>query len=342
MAEHSKQKPRKGEASSGRFNILVIGQAGRLQYEAVLLAASLKSAMPNFAGKLFVGVPENSPKWHRDPAIKSDTVLSILKELGAEILPFESAVFGSRYPNGNKIEALPAMPKGEPFLFLDTDTLILDDLGKVPFDFDRPSASMKREATWPKIELYGPGYNATWKSLYDRFGLDFESSLDLGFPDEYWQRYLYFNAGYFYFRCPREFGARYLEYAREIYHDRPEELVCQELDPWLDQVALPLVIHSFGGGRVPEVSNRMDGEVTCHWRVLPLLYARENDRVVEVLEEVSAPNRIKKVLKEYDPFKRMIYQGRGHKVRALFDRDNLPRREQAIRNQIKRNGFWMR
>jgi hypothetical protein len=38
----------------------------------------------------------------------------------------------------------------------------------------------------------------------------------------------------------------------------------------------------------------------------------------------------------------MIYQGRGAKVRAMFDRDNLPVREQAIRNQIKSKGFWMR
>ena len=40
--------------------------------------------------------------------------------------------------------------------------------------------------------------------------------------------------------------------------------------------------------------------------------------------------------------KRMIYQGRGRKVRTLFDRENLPRKEQAIRNAIRREGFWMR
>jgi hypothetical protein len=57
---------------------------------------------------------------------------------------------------------------------------------------------------------------------------------------------------------------------------------------------------------------------------------------------VAAPNRIKKVLKQYEPIKRMVYQNRGQKVRALFDRDHLPRREQAIRNRIKKAGFWMR
>jgi hypothetical protein len=38
----------------------------------------------------------------------------------------------------------------------------------------------------------------------------------------------------------------------------------------------------------------------------------------------------------------MIYQRRGHKARALFDRERLPRREQAIRNRLKREGYWLR
>ncbi len=67
-----------------------------------------------------------------------------------------------------------------------------------------------------------------------------------------------------------------------------------------------------------------------------------SDYVVDVLENVAAPNKIKKVLKNYEPMKKMIYQSKGQKVRALFDQDNLPRKEQAIRNRIKSNGWWMR
>ncbi|WP_372884203.1 hypothetical protein [Shimia sp.] len=324
------------------FNIVIVGQSGRLQYEAILFAASLRAHSPGFSGRLFVAEPQPGPAWAADPRMRPDDVRATLERLGAEILPFDNRLFGQSYPHGNKIEALMALPEGEPFVFFDSDTLVTGDLTSVPFDFDTPSASRRVTGTWPKIELYGPGYTQTWKALYDRFGLDFESSLDLGQPDEFWRRYLYFNAGFFYYRCPHEFGARYGDYAGDILRDPPPELVCQSLDPWLDQVALPLVIHSFGGRRDALPEGLLDGEITCHYRLLPLLSARESDRVVEVLEEVAAPNKIKKVLKQYEPMKRMIYQGRGHKVRALFDRDNLPRREQAIRNTIKRNGFWMR
>ena len=211
-----------------------------------------------------------------------------------------------------------------------------------PFDFDRPTASMKRESTWPEIELYGPGYNEIWGSLYEKFDLDFKTSWDTSFPDEFWRRYLYFNAGFFYYSCPKKFGDLFLDYARQIRDDPPEALVCQEMKPWLDQVALPLVIHKLGGGRVPEVSDLLDHDVTCHYRVLSLLYARETDHVIQVLEDAVAHNKIKKVLKGYEPFKRMVYQSRGEKVRAMFDRNALPRREQAIRNQIKRANLWMR
>jgi hypothetical protein len=133
-----------------------------------------------------------------------------------------------------------------------------------------------------------------------------------------------------------------LEYARSIRDDPGDALAAQSLDPWLDQVALPLVIHSFGGGRniVPE--NTLDGDITCHYRNFPLLYAREDDRVLDVLGQISAPNKIKKVLKLYDPIKRVVYQNKGDKVRAMFDRNDLPRREQMIRNQIKKAGLWLR
>lgn len=330
------------QAPGKTFNIMVVGQSGRLQYEAVLFAASLRHSAPDFQGRLFVASPQPGPLWPGDPSIRQSDVIDALEALNVEILPFESQVFGHSYPYGNKIEALMALPEGEPFVFFDTDTLITGDITQVPFDFDRPSASLRREGTWPQIELYGPEYSEIWKSLYDRFELDFDSSLDPRWPDEFWRRYLYFNAGFFFYKCPRLFGQRFLDYAVSIRDDPPAPLICQSLDPWLDQVALPLVIHSLGGGRDTLPAGLLDGDISCHYRLLPLLYGRESDRVVDVLKQVTAPNKIKKVLKGYEPMLRMIYQNRGEKVRALFDRDNLPRKEQAIRNRIKSEGFWMR
>ncbi len=332
----------KTSGSGGSFNIMVVGQSGRIGYEAALFAASLRRYSPGFKGRLIIAEPQPGPRWSADPRIGSQPVYDLLAELGAEVVGFESRHFGESYPYGNKIEGLTTLPAGEPFVFFDSDTLITGDLTEVPFDFARPSASMRREGTWPQIELYGPGYGAIWKSLYDKFGLEFESSLDLSQPDEYWQRYLYFNAGWFFGGCPEKFGELFLKYALEISQNPPDELICQQLNPWLDQVALPLVIHALGGGRHTIPEGLLDGRISCHYRLFPLLYARESDAVIMALSDVASPNKIKKVLKEYEPIKKMVYQNKGGRVRALFDRSNLPRREQAIRNRIKREKLWLR
>jgi hypothetical protein len=324
-----------------RFNLAAVVQAGRLTHEAVLLVASLRASDPGFAGRVLLMEPQPGPLWPEDPRVTDPRAREALLAMGAEIVPFDSRHFGAAYPYGNKIEGLAALPD-EPFVFLDTDTIVTGALSAVPFDFARPSASMKREATWPVLELYGPGYGAIWRALHDRFGLDFDSSLDLSHPDEYWQRYLYFNAGWFFYQSPKVFGARFTDYAVSVRDDPLPELVCQPLNPWLDQVVLPLVIHALGGGRPGSELSGLDGEVTCHWRTLPLFFARESDRAVAVMEAVAADPGVAAVIGRYGPMKKMLAQGQGRQVRALFDRNDLPRKEQAIRNRIRREGLWVR
>ncbi len=325
------------------FNVALVAQAGRLTYEAVLFAASLRHSDPDFAGRLIVLEPQPGPCWNGDPRIADPEARKLLTdEFGAEIIPFESRAFGSSYPNGNKIEGLLALPEDEPFIFFDSDTLITGKLSDIPFDFTRPSASMRREGTWPQIELYGPGYHETWKALYDRFGLDIAPTIDTDQPEEYWARFMYFNAGWFFHEDPKAFGERFLHYAKTIRDDPPDEIICQEIYPWLDQIALPLVIHSFGGGRNTVPEGLLDGDVSCHYRMFPLLFAREADHVIDTVQAIAQPNKVKKVVKQHEAIKRFVYQNKGERVRALFDRDNLPTREQVIRNRIKKENLWMR
>ena len=43
------------------FNLVLVAQAGRLQYEAVLFLASLRANSPKFKGKVFVAEPQRGP-----------------------------------------------------------------------------------------------------------------------------------------------------------------------------------------------------------------------------------------------------------------------------------------
>ncbi|WP_295046756.1 hypothetical protein [uncultured Paracoccus sp.] len=320
-------------------NLLIVAQAGPLEFQAIIFAASLRHAAPGFDGRLIVAEPQPEGAWAGHDTRLAPETRALLDSLGAETAPFTARHFGASYPYGNKIEALSVLPAGQPFVFFDTDTLICGPLDRVAFG-DRPAASMRRTATWPQPPLYGPGYGAIWKSLYDRFGLDFASSLDLSQPHEHWARYLYFNAGWFCGPDPATFGQRFLDWALSVRDDPPDELACQSLDPWLDQVVLPLVIHSLGGGRPGPDLAGLDGDVTCHYRTLPLLYARESDAVLEVLETAAAPNRIKKRLRDWEPARKLIYQGKGRdKVRPLFA-GGLPAQEKPIRQTLKKAGWW--
>ena len=324
------------------FDIVIIAQVGRLTYEAVLFAASLRHSAPDFKGRLIIAEPQPGPLWPRDPRIQDEEARALLVRLGATFKPFHNKHFGASYPNGNKVEALASLAPDHPFVFFDSDNLIMGPVDQIAFDFDRPSASMAREGTWPKPPLYGPGYTQIWKSLYDRFGLPFEPTLDLSEPDEHWRRYLYFNAGWIFHRCAKTFGTRMIEMMTSIRDDPPPELACQTLYPWLDQIALPIVVSEFGGTRPGPELDGLDGAVSHHWRAMPLFYAKAPDNMLKTLQDIAGPNRIKKVLKAHEPFRRMIFQNRGQKVRALFDQNNLPRAEKAIRNKIKRERLWMR
>ncbi len=323
------------------FDVLAVAQAGRLGFEALILTASLRLSDPGFAGRLILAEPQPGGAWPGDPRLAPEVRQELLR-LGAHILPFTATQFGAAYPRGNKIEALCALPPGRPVLFLDTDTLVTGALSQVAFDRGYPTASMRREGTWPKPTLYGPGIAAIWGALYARAGLDIAPTLDPTQPEGHWERFLYFNAGWVWAGDGRALGRAWRDAALMVRDDPPPEMVCQPIDPWLDQIALPLAVARLGGGRPGPALAGLDGDVTCHWRALPLLYARDSDRVVAVLEAAVRPNRIKKLLRAWPPARRMIWQGEGARARALFARDRLPGREQAIRQRLKAEGLWLR
>ncbi|MDD9923772.1 MAG: hypothetical protein OXQ92_16060 [Boseongicola sp.] len=329
-------------AHSKSPTVLIVAQDGRLTYEAALFLASLRASAPDFEGDVVVAIPNPGPLWPKDPRVSDAAALELFEKLGASVRYFDCRHFGARYPNGNKIEALTTIEGNEPVLFFDTDTLILGDLAKIDFSNSEATASMARENTWPTPPLYGPGYTDIWRRIYTEFSVDFDRSLDHSFPSEHWEHYLYFNAGWIFHPKAHAFQDLMTRIMLWVRDHTPAELASQKLYPWLDQIALPVAITAAGGGRPGSEFDGLDGDISTHWRALPLFYAKASAQQLEELAEITAPNRVKKVLKSYEPFRRMIYHGRGEKVRALFDQSNLPKREQAIRSRIKRERLWMR
>ena len=74
------------------FNIVIVAQAGRLQYEAVLFLSSLRQNSPLFKGKVFVAEPIQGPLWQKDPKISSEGCREALHHLGATLISFENKI----------------------------------------------------------------------------------------------------------------------------------------------------------------------------------------------------------------------------------------------------------
>ncbi|WP_138471329.1 hypothetical protein [Poseidonocella sp. HB161398] len=323
-------------AGAAARDLVLVGQKGRIGYEALLCLASLRAHDPGFAGTVWLAEPQPGPLWRGDPRMP-DSLRAACLDLGARHLPFGSRLFGAAYPQGNKMEALAAMPPGRPFLFLDSDMLVLGplpDLSGMP-----PAASDRVRDTWPKPPPYGPGRSAIWDALFARFGLDRGPTLDLRYPPGHPRRDLYLNAGWVNGPCAQGFGRLWGGTAAAIRADPPPELAAQALIPWLDQIALPLALAGTGGGR-PVLP--LDGAPLRHYRVLPLFYATAPEADIAMLAELCAPNRVKKHLKLHKPFHRMLYRGDGMTARALFRRDRLPASEAVIRSRLRAAGLWMR
>ena len=91
-----------------KFNILIIGQSGRLQYEAILFLASLRQSAPDFNGQVFVAEPQHNERWDQNPAITDPEIREVIENLGGKITPFENTHSGR--PRGLQLLARGVRP----------------------------------------------------------------------------------------------------------------------------------------------------------------------------------------------------------------------------------------
>ena len=68
-----------------RVNLLIVGQEGRLGYEAALFALSLNARTTGRRFRLFVAEPQPGPLWPDDPRIKEPALRELIE---AQIEPF--------------------------------------------------------------------------------------------------------------------------------------------------------------------------------------------------------------------------------------------------------------
>jgi hypothetical protein len=172
-----KRTPKRTEAAP--FNVVVVAQDGRLQYEAALFCASFRAAMPDCPGRLLDGrAAARAEMGPRSPHLGRGRARAAGGARGRDPA-LRDATISASLPLWQQDRAAAGPARGRALRLLRQRHADHRRPGRGALRFRPPFGLARREGTWPRIELYGPGYTAIWKSLYDRFGLDFESSLDL-------------------------------------------------------------------------------------------------------------------------------------------------------------------
>lgn len=208
-----------GEANTA-ISVSFVCEPGRLEAQALLLAASLRQAHPELS--LIAAVPRPLP-FGTARALES---LGVVQQAIVNLVAAD-------YPIGNKVAALGAGQAAGLRVFLDSDMLCMHALDWSTLQSHPLAAKPADMATF--------GDEATWRRLYERCGLpltDERVVATLGHQ----MMYPYFNAGMIATSAASALAPVWSQLCRAI--DAMEDI--QPRRPWLDQIALPLAAATLG------------------------------------------------------------------------------------------------
>ena len=209
-----------GFAAPAGTSISFVCEPGRLEGQALLLAATLRRAHPGLS--LVAAVPRALPL----ATARALDALAVTRVAISNPLALD-------YPIGNKIAALAAGEAGGLRVFLDSDMLCLR-----PW----PWATLRSHPLAAKpADLATFGSDALWQRLYDRFGLTQPVGRVVSTVSQQLM-HPYFNAGMVATTSAVTLASAWAQLCLAI--DAMEDVVPRR--PWLDQIGLPLAAGRLG------------------------------------------------------------------------------------------------
>src|SRR6056297_16655 len=209
------------------IHIGFVCQAGRLESQSCLLAASLRKHLGNRV-PLIAGVGRK----RRDCDDPSARTIRFLEDLGVSLEPNLNPI-GDEYAIGNKLACLSVLENREgSALFLDSDMLVLADFIGI---FESGSDFAAKPADLPTSGMD----DETWIELLRHHGVEAPRSrfvtthaMKAGIP--------YFNAGFIGLSNRSRLSACWIDHARQLAHDRDRH------DYHLDQISLTIAVLAQG------------------------------------------------------------------------------------------------
>jgi hypothetical protein len=280
-------------------NICLVAQGGRIGYQAALCAASIRAFHNAADVSIFICVPKNSNNWKNDPGISDTDLVAAFRHYDCTVIAFENRDFGSTYPHSNKFYSMMSLPSDEPFLFLDSDTVLVKRIGAGDMNLSAPKLN-PGGPSWPKIGPTTGTIGDIWHGLYRYFDLDDSGYVDTSRGSNDRDRYPYYNAGVIYYEKAGLFGKTFLDVALRIWHEKPAAIEGQQLRPWLDQISLPLVLATLGAPRFGKVDPIHDNIVHYHF---PFYLQVRHRRAAEIFDELRKDALLTSVLQKDEAFR---------------------------------------
>lgn len=280
------------------MNVTFVAQGGRIGYQALLCAASIRNFHPASDVRIFVCIPKNTKKWKTDPSVTDSDVLAGFDRYGCNVVTIDNTQWGSKYPHANKFYSILALPPDEPFVFLDSDTVLVSELSDAALNLHHP-ALKPGGFSWPQMTA-DRSIGETWRQLYRFYGLDPEPFHDPERPDTHHRCYPYYNAGVVYFEQAGAFANRWIGMARELALKKPPLMEGQEMFPFLDQITLPVALASFGVPRAETCDEIHD--LVVHYHSPFFLQVRHPEAAV-VFEELKKDEPLVSALQHDEAFR---------------------------------------
>lgn len=323
-----------------KFNVYMIGQTGRLEYEALLLVKSLRMFCDSDEIGVYVCTPNNSDLWQSDPNIEKGEIADKLRDLGARVVSFDNERFGSRYPHSNKIYALAALPPDEPFVFLDSDHIFFEDIAGLEVDFHRPTAR-RAGLLWPGKRKQGQERKQLWDSLYAKFGVETDGwyQEEYGIDSELF--YPYFNGGCFYYSSARRFHELYRQAIHEVSDNPPAEVHPKSLYPWLDQICLPLVMAQLNGDGAVYRGEFVFSQVATHYFQMSNLFLNVNEDILGITREIITDPEYRDLFGQMESYNYSFLGEGWDRIRAITAGENYNwLNSLKFRKKLSDMGIW--
>jgi hypothetical protein len=214
-----------------RYAFVFVCQAGELEVQAMLLAASLRRHL-QADHQLVAALPGPEGRWGRP----REETLHFLRGLGVGTASITNQI-DPDYPIGNKVSCLMVDVAADVTIFVDTDVVCLQPVAQLP-ELHAPFAA--KPADFHTFRGAG-AHGDQWEAVYRSCGLAMPAArMRATVSGEAMPPY--FNAGFIASRAARELGGAWVACCRRLDADP----AIRNKRPWLDQIALPVAVTQLG------------------------------------------------------------------------------------------------